>query len=36
VGVDQFGQSGAIVDLYEIFDLLPDRITNAALTALTL
>ena len=36
VGVDQFGQSGAIVDLYDAFDLLPTQITNAALTALTL
>jgi pyruvate dehydrogenase E1 component len=36
VGVDQFGQSGAIVDLYDAFDLLPAHITNAALTALTL
>jgi pyruvate dehydrogenase E1 component len=36
VGVDHFGQSGAIVDLYDAFDLLPTQITNAALTALTL
>ncbi len=34
VGVDAFGQSGAIVELYEMFDLLPDQIANAALVAL--
>ena len=33
VGVDEFGQSGSIVDLYEHFDLLPDQIVNAALVA---
>ena len=31
VGVDDFGQSGAIVELYEAFDLLPEQIANAAL-----
>jgi pyruvate dehydrogenase E1 component len=36
VGVDAFGQSGGIVDLYELFDLLPDQITTTALTALAL
>jgi pyruvate dehydrogenase E1 component len=35
VGVDAFGQSGSIADLYEVFDLLPAQITNAALLALT-
>jgi pyruvate dehydrogenase E1 component len=34
VGVDQWGQSGAIVDLYRHFDLLPEQIVNAALAAL--
>jgi pyruvate dehydrogenase E1 component len=34
VGVDQWGQSGAIVDLYRAFDMLPEQIANAALTAL--
>ena len=33
VGVDAFGQSGGIVDLYDLFDLLPDQIANAALVA---
>ena len=33
VGVDAFGQSGGIVDLYDVFDLMPDQITNAALIA---
>ena len=31
VGVDAFGQSGSIVELYELFDLLPGQIANAAL-----
>ena len=35
VGVDQFGQSGTIPDLYELFDLLPEQLTNAALLALS-
>jgi pyruvate dehydrogenase E1 component len=34
VGVDEFGQSGAIVELYEAFDLLPEQIANAALVGL--
>jgi pyruvate dehydrogenase E1 component len=34
VGVDTFGQAGAIVELYEHFDLLPDQIANAALISL--
>ncbi|CAB4874122.1 unannotated protein [freshwater metagenome] len=33
VGVDAFGQSGSIHDLYGLFDLLPDQIANAALVA---
>ncbi|MEQ1701737.1 MAG: pyruvate dehydrogenase, partial [Ilumatobacteraceae bacterium] len=34
VGVDTFGQSGSIIDLYELFDLLPEQLTNAALISL--
>ncbi len=34
VGVDEFGQSGTIADLYRIFDLSADQIVNAALVAL--
>jgi pyruvate dehydrogenase E1 component len=34
VGVDEFGQSGTIRELYGRFDLLPDQIVNAALVAL--
>ncbi len=34
VGVDQFGQSGDIDDLYRLFDLLPEQIANAALVAI--
>lgn len=34
VGVDAFGQSGAIVELYDEFDLLPEQIVNSALVAL--
>jgi pyruvate dehydrogenase E1 component len=34
VGVDEFGQSGSIADLYRTFDMLPDQIVNAALVAL--
>jgi pyruvate dehydrogenase E1 component len=34
VGVDEFGQSGSIADLYRTFDLLPEQIVNAALVAL--
>jgi pyruvate dehydrogenase E1 component len=33
LGVDEFGQSGTITDLYRRFDLAPDAITNAALVA---
>jgi pyruvate dehydrogenase E1 component len=34
VGVDSFGQSGSIHELYGVFDLLPHQIVNAALVAL--
>jgi pyruvate dehydrogenase E1 component len=34
VGVDSFGQSGTIPELYETFDLLPEQLVNAALSAL--
>ena len=34
VGVDEFGQSGSIPELYGHFDLLPDQLVNAALVAL--
>jgi pyruvate dehydrogenase E1 component len=34
VGVDDFGQSGTIADLYGVFDLLPEQLVNAALVAL--
>ena len=33
VGVDEFGQSGSIPELYGEFDLLPDQLVNAALVA---
>ncbi|HEV7897674.1 MAG TPA: pyruvate dehydrogenase [Planosporangium sp.] len=36
LGVDQFGQSGTVRDLYELHDLLPGSIVNAALAALSL
>ena len=36
LGVDEFGQSGSIPDLYELHDLLPGSIVNAALAALSL
>lgn len=35
VGVDAFGQSGSIPELYGHFDLLPEQLVNAALLALT-
>ncbi len=35
VGVDEFGQSGSIPELYGVFDLLPEQIVNAALVALS-
>lgn len=34
IGVDAWGQSGSISDLYDLFDLMPDQIVSAALTAL--
>lgn len=34
LGVDEFGQSGSIEDLYGVHDLLPEAIVNAALLAL--
>jgi pyruvate dehydrogenase E1 component len=33
VGVDSFGQSGSIPELYGAFDLLPEQLVNAALVA---
>ena len=36
LGVDHFGQSGSVHDLYGLHDLLPDAIVNAALGALSL
>ena len=36
LGVDQFGQSGSVAQLYELHDLLPGSIVNAALAALSL
>ncbi len=35
VGVDEFGQSGTIVELYGVFDLMPEQIVNATLVALS-
>ncbi len=35
VGVDEFGQSGSIPELYGIVDLLPEQLVNAALVALS-
>ncbi|HUS62352.1 MAG TPA: 1-deoxy-D-xylulose-5-phosphate synthase N-terminal domain-containing protein, partial [Acidimicrobiales bacterium] len=34
LGVDGFGQSGTVADLYGVHDLLPDAIVNAALLSL--
>jgi pyruvate dehydrogenase E1 component len=34
LGVDEFGQSGTVGELYELHDLVPGRIVNAALGAL--
>jgi pyruvate dehydrogenase complex dehydrogenase (E1) component len=34
LGVDEFGQSGSIQDLYEVHDLTPGSIVNAALAVL--
>ncbi|MCT9929877.1 pyruvate dehydrogenase [Planotetraspora sp. A-T 1434] len=36
LGVDAFGQSGTVRDLYELHDLLPGSIVNAALAALSM
>ncbi len=36
LGVDEFGQSGSVQELYELHDLLPGAIVNAALAALSL
>jgi pyruvate dehydrogenase E1 component len=36
LGVDGFGQSGTVRDLYDLHDLLPGSIVNAALAALEL
>jgi pyruvate dehydrogenase E1 component len=36
VGVDQFGQSGTVAELYELHDLTSGSIVNAALAALAL
>jgi pyruvate dehydrogenase E1 component len=36
LGVDTFGQSGTVRDLYELHDLTPGAIVNAALAALSL
>ena len=36
LGVDAFGQSGAVADLYAVNDLTPGSIVNAALAALAL
>ena len=36
LGVDEFGQSGSVKELYELHDLLPGSIVNAALAALSL
>jgi pyruvate dehydrogenase E1 component len=35
VGVDEFGQSGSIPELYGLFDLLSEQIVNAALVAVS-
>jgi pyruvate dehydrogenase E1 component len=34
IGVDGFGQSGSVEELYGVFDLQPEQIVNAALVAL--
>ena len=34
LGVDHFGQSGSVRELYELHDLVPEAIVNAALAAL--
>jgi pyruvate dehydrogenase E1 component len=34
IGVDRFGESGTIADLYKAMGFLPDQIVNSALVAL--
>jgi transketolase len=34
VGVDRFGESGTVRDLYRAMGFLPDQIVNAGLVAL--
>ena len=36
LGVEEFGQSGTVADLYDVHDLVPGRIVNAAISALSL
>ena len=36
LGVDDFGQSGTVHDLYDLHDLLPGSIVNAALAAISM
>jgi pyruvate dehydrogenase E1 component len=36
LGVDRFGQSGSVPELYELNGLLPSSVVNAALAALSL
>ena len=36
LGVDAFGQSGSVRELYELHDLTADAIVNAAIAALAL
>jgi len=36
IGVDRFGESGTIDELYESFGMLPDQIVNAGITATNL
>ena len=36
LGVDEFGQSGSVSELYELHDLMPGSIVNAALAAIAL
>ncbi len=36
IGVDRFGESGTVAELYETFGLLPEQIVNAAITAVDL
>ena len=36
LGVDEFGQSGSVAELYELHDLTAGSVVNAALAALAL